>query len=119
MIFLYSKWVSLTLGMRSQIATVFGIAKSGSTHVQDNVVVQDGYKVADVENALSLQALRNFTGLSSDDFPILWDAMITKVEAGDLEPPMSVPMAMIQDEPVSTPILTEQVKAKRKYTKRK
>lgn len=52
MAFLYSKWTALPLSTRTAIAKELGIAKTGSTHVQDNVVVSDGYNINTVEAAL-------------------------------------------------------------------
>lgn len=52
MAFLYSRWLALSLSTRIAIAKELGIAKNGSTHVQDNVVVSDGYNIKTVEDAL-------------------------------------------------------------------
>lgn len=50
--FLYSKWLDLSISTRHKLAKELGIAKTSSTHVQDNRVVNDGYAIKDVEAAL-------------------------------------------------------------------
>lgn len=80
MVFLYSHWRSLPLSLRIQIATKFGIAKVGSTHVVDNRIESDGYNIEDVERALNVDAVQSFTGSESTDFQVLWDALLTKIE---------------------------------------
>lgn len=51
--FSYGTWLRLPLSTRIRIANALGIAKTGSTHVQDNRIVSDGYKIEDVESAVN------------------------------------------------------------------
>ncbi len=76
--FLYSKWMGLDLGIRQQIAAEFGIAKTAPTHVNDNKIISDGYKVEDVENALNIDALQQFLGSTETDMAVLWDLLIER-----------------------------------------
>lgn len=79
-VFLYSRWMALPLTTKALLAKEFGFAKTGPTHVADNRVVADGYKVDDVENAMDIEAIRRYVGESIADYDALWQAMIDKVE---------------------------------------
>lgn len=78
-IFLYSHWRALPISTRNKIATVFGIAKTGSIHVSNNHVVDDGYQIENVERALNIDALQQYTGSESSDFDELWQLMMQKL----------------------------------------
>lgn len=73
---LYSNWIKLPLYVRAEIAQKFGIAKVGPTHVQDNVVVSDGYKIEDIERAMNIEALQEYLGSKEKDSTILWNAFV-------------------------------------------
>ncbi len=77
--FLYSKWLQLDLSTRNKIASEFHIQKKNSTHVQDNVVVSDGYLIKDVEQALNVDALQKYLGSVDTDMAILMDMLVDKV----------------------------------------
>lgn len=86
----YSEWCALTLPVRMQLAQQFGIAKTGSTHVANNQVVSDGYKVEEIENALSIEAMQMFTGSSSKDPSELFAGCVAKLTAPlDVVEPMN------------------------------
>lgn len=89
MVFLYGKWTSLPLPTRHEIARVLGIPKRGPTHVDSNVIVSDGYAIAEVENALSVSNLQAYTNSDSEDLVVLWDLMLAKAE-GREEPTKTV-----------------------------
>lgn len=76
----YSRWRSLPLHTRVLIATQFGIAKVGPTHVVDNRVESDGYLFEDVENAITVPAVQEYTGSKETDLNALWDLLIEKAE---------------------------------------
>lgn len=78
--FLFSVWRSVPLPTRIKIATAFGIAKVGPTHVRDNYVESDGYKIEDVERALNVDALQKYTGLESTDMAVLFNAVVAIAE---------------------------------------
>lgn len=78
--FMYSSWMRLPLTTRTLLATHFGFSKTGPTHVQDNVVVADGYKISDIEAALNVDAIQKYVGSESTDLMELWTMMVDKVE---------------------------------------
>lgn len=84
MAFLYSHWLDLSLTTRITIAKAFGIAKIGSTHVQDNRIVSDGFNIKDVENALTPEAMQNYTGSDSTDMQVLFDLTVAKAEGREV-----------------------------------
>lgn len=75
---LYSAWLALPINTRHEIAKGLGIVKKTPTHVQDNVIVSDGYNIHDVENALTVENLQNYlgVGLQETDINVLWDMLI-------------------------------------------
>ena len=79
---MYSRWMALSLPIRQQIAEQFGIAKTGPTHVVDNQIKDDGYKIQDIENALSSDAMKDFLGVEKADHAALFDLLIAKFEKG-------------------------------------
>lgn len=83
---LYGSWLRLPLSTRVLVAKEFGIAKTGPTHVQDNVVVSDGYKIHEVEAALAPEKLQEFTGSKSEDHETLWELMLEKVDPKEETP---------------------------------
>lgn len=78
--FIYSAWLNLSVGTRHLIAKEFGITKTSATHVQDNVVVADGYKIHDVESALNPEALQKYLESDEEAYSTLWSRMIDKIE---------------------------------------
>lgn len=107
--FLYSSWLRLPLSTRAELARVFGVSKSSPTHVQDNVVVSDGYKVHDIEAALSVAAIQVYIGsgfTSKTTFDELWQMMVDRAEgrvptiAPDAGTSAQVPSAWVVPEAV-------------------
>ncbi len=82
---LYSSWTALSLSTRNTIAQAFGISKTTPTHVQDNRIVSDGYKVEDVENALSTEAMQKYSGSKSKEMAELFRAVVAKAEGGEID----------------------------------
>lgn len=117
MIFLYGNWTRLPLPTRVLIANRFGIAKVASTHVADNVIVADGYKIGDVENALNLDALKNFTGMVSDDFNEQWSKMLDIVEERDV--PHNEVAAIVEEQTMINDKVIEPIKKKMGRSKSK
>lgn len=72
--------MALSLPTRMLIAKQFGIAKVGSTHVADNRILSDGYKIEDVERALNTDAIQLFVGTEETDAKILFDLLVAKIE---------------------------------------
>ncbi len=90
MVFLYSHWNRLPLATRQAIAAAFGIAKTQSTHVSDNRIVADGYKIEDVENALTVERIQEYVGTKEKDMTTLFDLMVAKAEGKTAAPPVQV-----------------------------
>lgn len=80
----YSQWLNLPINTRHKIASEFGVAKKLPTHVQDNVIVSDGYNVKDVESALSIGALQHYLNVDSEDINILWNELVFRIENPDV-----------------------------------
>lgn len=76
-VFLYSKWCALPLPTRHQVARILDIPKIGPTHVQDNIVVADGYRLEDVEKALLPDSLAIVLGVEAEP-EVLWTALIER-----------------------------------------
>lgn len=76
----YSKWMAIPLGTRVKIAQEFGIAKNRSTSVINNVVVDDGYVITDVENSMNVNAMQAFVDSKEKDENTLLDLVVAKVE---------------------------------------
>lgn len=100
--FLYSAWTKVPIGLRGALAKQFGIAKTMPTHVQDNRIVSDGYKIEDVEAALNVDAIQNYLGSDETDMAVLWDQLLASFE------PKPVPEELVI---VSETIVVEEVKA--------
>ncbi len=74
--FLYSHWLSISLSDRAQLAHKLGIKKVRSTHVSNNVVVDDGYNIKDIEDKLTIESLQGITGSTSTDTKVLLDEAV-------------------------------------------
>lgn len=76
---LYSQWMRLPINIRHDIASHLGILKKSPTHVQDNVIVSDGYQIQDVEDALTVSNLQTYLGVGTQesDINVLWEMLIT------------------------------------------
>lgn len=81
MVFLYSAWMNLPLSTRAALAEQFGFKKIGSTHVQDNRIISDGYVVKDIELALTKEALEAYLGVEYTDPIVMWELLIKRIEA--------------------------------------
>ncbi len=52
------------------------IPKVRSTHVSDNKVVDDGYNLADVENAIKVIPMQNYLGSTETDVTKLFQMLV-------------------------------------------
>jgi hypothetical protein len=100
---LYSQWTRVPLHIRAEIAQAFGISKTGPTHVQDNVVVNDGYKIADVENALTVERLQECVGSKSSDLTELWALLIAKFDPTVAQEPVAEDTSKTVEETMAQP----------------
>jgi hypothetical protein len=78
--FLYGNWLKLPLDTRAKIAAHYGFTKAGPTHVQDNRVVSDGYKIEDIERCLTLDAVKALTKSTSDDWEYQWTMFVERIQ---------------------------------------
>lgn len=76
---LYSNWLRLSIGTRHAIAAAFKIIKKNPTHVVDNYVQHDGYPIGDIESALTVSAMQEFTGSKSVVAEELFQAVVDKI----------------------------------------
>lgn len=73
--------MKLPLSTRATLAKEFGVAKVLPTHVSDNVVVQDGYKIEDVERSImTIEALQSYIPSKEKEFLTLWENTVAKAE---------------------------------------
>lgn len=105
--FMYSHWLALPLPERQKLATLFGIAKTGPTHVQDNRVVADGFSVADVERQITVEALQKFLRTDEKDHTILWQTLLNQIR-GVVSPPI------VEEKKEEVPLTVEEVVAPKK-----
>ncbi len=80
MAFHYSRWLSLSLPTRHQLAVVFDIPKTGPTHVDTNRVVSDGYAIEAVEGQITVYRIQQYVDSHEEDEERLWDMMVAKAE---------------------------------------
>lgn len=78
--FLYSSWRSIPLSTRIIIANTFGVQKIGPTHVVNNYVESDGYRIEDIERALNIDAIQKYVATNETDMVKLMDMLIAKAE---------------------------------------
>lgn len=95
--FLYSQWLKTPINTRIKIAEQFGIKKTGSTHVSDNKIQNDGFLITDVESALTPEAISAYLGIAETHPERLWIALIDKIEGRTpLHPDTIKPGAVIE-----------------------
>jgi len=63
-----------------KIAEALGIQKLRSTHVSDNRVVDDGYNLNDVENAIKVIPMQQYLNSTETDVFKLFQTLIDTVE---------------------------------------
>ncbi len=101
--FLYSSWRNISLSTRIKIAGVFGIPKVGPTHVRDNYVESDGYKIEDVERALNVDALQKYLETDETDMATLMVWLVDKAE-GRYEARLVQRIVIDEDAPLEIPV---------------
>lgn len=115
--FLYHRWMELSLTTRHEIARLFGIVKKGSTEVVGNSIKSDGYFIKDIELALTRDSLQMFLNTDESELSVLFEMMVNKVEGKEpimpVEIEVEVPVENIQkvepkvvQAPVTEPVLT-------------
>lgn len=81
MIFTYSLWTGLPIHVRIKLAADLEIKKTGPTHVVSDNIQSDGYRIQDIEQALTEGRLREYTGSESKDLRELFDLAVAKATA--------------------------------------
>jgi len=77
----YHQWMSLPLSTRMKIAAAMNIPKLRSTHVANDQVLDDGYNVKDVEEAIKVIPMQNYLNSTETDITILFKTLIDTVES--------------------------------------
>ncbi len=90
----YTKWLALPLGTRQKIASEFNILKLRATHVADNQILDDGYNVANVEKAMSVESLQTYLNSSEKDLLTLFQMLVDKIE-GRTPPVIETPVVEV------------------------
>lgn len=71
------QWMRFSDEVRKLLVDTFGVPRSGSTVVTDNIVETDGRTVEDLRS-ISIGKLKELMGSESDDFNMLLSAFIKK-----------------------------------------
>lgn len=72
-------WVSLTQEQRHKMRAIFGIPRSSSTIVHDGRLESDGTTSEDFSH-LTIQKMKDWLKNDSDDFHLLFDLCISKIQ---------------------------------------
>lgn len=82
----YSHWMGLKLSTRIKIAEELNIPKLRSTHVANDQVLDDGYNIKDVEEAIKVVPLQTYLKSTETDVFKLFDELVLKAEGRYIEP---------------------------------
>lgn len=86
--FLYSVWLQLSTTTKIKLAKEFNISKTGSTHVVNNEVQNDGFLLKDIEGAITRTSLQKYLNVPEEDMTTLWNMLINKIEGKVEETPL-------------------------------
>lgn len=75
----YTHWLETPLHVRAQIAKEFNISKIRSTHVANNIVVDDGYNIKDIEGVISVDNLQTHLNSKETDLVKLFSLLVDKI----------------------------------------
>ena len=78
--------MSLPMTTRHALAAQFGFKQKTGMHVQDNVIISDGFLIKDVEEALNIDAIQIYLDVHETDMLNLWHMLIDKIEGRPIEP---------------------------------
>lgn len=93
--------MALPLSTRAKIAENMGIQKVRPTHVSDNKVVDDGYNLQDVENAIKVASMQAYLNSTETDVTKLFQMLIDDAEGKTPAQIGGVDFApVIEDKPV-------------------
>lgn len=83
--FLYHKWLELSLPTRNKLAEIFGIVKKGPTEVFNNTIKSDGYVIKEIEEALNIDAIQKFVETEETDMQKIWTMLVDKIEGREVK----------------------------------
>lgn len=112
--FLYSKWMEIGLGTKHKMADIFGFKKVRPTHVSNNAVVDDGYNIKDIEEALTIHRLQDWLNSPETDLARLLQLTVDTLE-GKM-PIVPIPESIIAV-PVEPVVINSKKNAKTKKKK--
>ncbi len=75
-----ASWMDLSWQVRTQLVKDLNIPKSRDVVLQDNVVLTDGRTQADINQAITIKSLQEYTKSSSDDIFELFGKAVEKAE---------------------------------------
>jgi hypothetical protein len=75
-----ASWMDLSWQIRTQLAKDLNIPKSKDVVLKDNVVLTDGRTQADINQAITIESLQEYTKSSSDDIFELFGKAVEKAE---------------------------------------
>jgi hypothetical protein len=75
-----ASWMDLSWQVRTQLVKDLNIPKSKDVVLQDNVVLTDGRTQADINQAITIESLQEYTKSSSDDIFELFGKAVEKAE---------------------------------------
>ena len=75
-----ASWMDLSWQVRTQLVKDLNIPKSRDVVLQDNVVLTDGRTQADINQAITIKSLQEYTKSSSDDIFELFGKAVERAE---------------------------------------
>jgi len=75
-----ASWMDLSWQVRTQLVKDLNIPKSRDVVLQDNVVLTDGRTQADINQAVTIKSLQEYTTSNSDDIFELFGKAVEKAE---------------------------------------
>jgi len=75
-----ASWMDLSWQVRTQLVKDLNIPKSKDVVLQDNVVLTDGRTQADINQAITIKSLQEYTTSNSDDIFELFGKAVEKAE---------------------------------------
>jgi hypothetical protein len=73
------QWCELPHDIRAKLATFFKLKRTGTNHLEDNVLVEDGYSGEELMK-LDIPFLQNFTQSKATTFPTLIKKALEKID---------------------------------------
>ena len=75
-----ASWMDLSWQVRTQLVKDLNIPKSKDVVLKDNVVLTDGRTQADINQAITIKSLQEYTTSNSDDIFELFGKAVEKAE---------------------------------------